>query len=110
MTGAGWFRRMTRIILPLQKSAVGTGILLPFIQPCGNLVSWCFWSPCDSSGHNPDDSLHGTGLVSVLQCDHAGDCFRSGGFYPTHEQAYENRPGERYRRLDYGDYLLRKRC
>ena len=32
MTGAGWFRRMTRIILPLQKSAVGTGILLPFIS------------------------------------------------------------------------------
>lgn len=29
MTGAGWFHRMRKIILPLQKSALGTGILLP---------------------------------------------------------------------------------
>lgn len=32
MTGAGWFHRMRKIILPLQKSALGTGILLPFIS------------------------------------------------------------------------------
>ena len=32
MTGANWFQRMGKIILPLQKGAIGTGILLPFIS------------------------------------------------------------------------------
>lgn len=32
MAGAGWFRRMRRILFPMQKSAFFTGLLLPFIS------------------------------------------------------------------------------
>ena len=32
IAGAGWFRRMTTIIIPIQKGALVTGVLLPFIS------------------------------------------------------------------------------
>ena len=32
ITGAGWFRRMLAIVIPIQKGALVTGILLPFIS------------------------------------------------------------------------------
>ena len=32
MTGAGWLRRMTSIVIPIQKGALVTGTLLPFIS------------------------------------------------------------------------------
>ncbi|PJF11280.1 iron ABC transporter permease [Pseudorhodobacter sp. MZDSW-24AT] len=32
IAGAGWFRRMTAIIIPIQKGALVTGVLLPFIS------------------------------------------------------------------------------
>lgn len=32
IAGAGWFRRMTAIIVPIQKGALVTGVLLPFIS------------------------------------------------------------------------------
>lgn len=32
MAGANWLTRMTHILLPLQKSSVGTGVILPFIS------------------------------------------------------------------------------
>ena len=30
--GAGWFTRMRRIVLPIQKGALTTGVVLPFIS------------------------------------------------------------------------------
>ena len=30
--GAGWFRRMTAVVIPIQKGALVTGVLLPFIS------------------------------------------------------------------------------
>jgi len=32
VVGAGWFRRMTAIVIPIQKGSLVTGILLPFIS------------------------------------------------------------------------------
>lgn len=32
IVGAGWFRRMTSIVIPIQKGSLVTGILLPFIS------------------------------------------------------------------------------
>lgn len=32
IVGAGWFRRMTTIVIPIQKGSLVTGILLPFIS------------------------------------------------------------------------------
>ena len=32
VAGAGWWRRMTTIVFPIQKGALSTGILLPFIS------------------------------------------------------------------------------
>ncbi|WP_166355692.1 ABC transporter permease subunit [Phytoactinopolyspora limicola] len=32
VSGAGWWRRMTRIVTPIQKGALVTGIILPFIS------------------------------------------------------------------------------
>ena len=32
VAGAGWFRRMLQIVIPIQKGALVTGILLPFIS------------------------------------------------------------------------------
>ncbi|MEO5325397.1 iron ABC transporter permease [Mesorhizobium sp. CC13] len=32
IAGAGWFRRMTSIVIPIQKGSLTTGVLLPFIS------------------------------------------------------------------------------
>ena len=32
VAGAGWFRRMVAIVIPIQKGALATGVLLPFIS------------------------------------------------------------------------------
>ncbi|QBJ15813.1 iron ABC transporter permease [Agrobacterium sp. 33MFTa1.1] len=32
IAGAGWFRRMTSIVIPIQKGSLVTGVLLPFIS------------------------------------------------------------------------------
>ena len=32
VAGAGWFRRMVAIVVPIQKGALATGVLLPFIS------------------------------------------------------------------------------
>ncbi len=32
IAGAGWFYRMTRVVIPIQKGALVTGVLLPFIS------------------------------------------------------------------------------
>jgi iron(III) transport system permease protein len=32
VVGAGWLRRMVRIVIPIQKGALATGVLLPFIS------------------------------------------------------------------------------
>ena len=32
VAGAGWLRRMTSIVIPIQKGALTTGVLLPFIS------------------------------------------------------------------------------
>ena len=32
VVGAGWLRRMTRVVIPIQKGSLVTGILLPFIS------------------------------------------------------------------------------
>ncbi|GGL50143.1 ABC transporter permease [Wenxinia marina] len=32
VAGSGWFHRMTRIVIPIQKSSLVTGVLLPFIS------------------------------------------------------------------------------
>lgn len=32
VVGAGWLRRMTRIVVPIQKGALTTGVVLPFIS------------------------------------------------------------------------------
>ena len=36
--GAGWLRRATRIVLPIQRRALYTGVLLPFISGAKNLT------------------------------------------------------------------------
>jgi len=35
--GAGWWRRMGRIVLPIQRQAIATGVLLPFISAIKSL-------------------------------------------------------------------------
>lgn len=35
--GAGWWRRMARVVLPIQKQALATGVLLPFISAIKSL-------------------------------------------------------------------------
>ena len=37
MAGAGWFRRLARIVIPIQKGALVTGSLLPFISGINGL-------------------------------------------------------------------------
>jgi iron(III) transport system permease protein len=32
ISGAGWLRRMTRVVIPIQKGSLVTGVLLPFIS------------------------------------------------------------------------------
>ena len=32
ISGAGWFTRMTKVVLPIQRGALATGILMPFIS------------------------------------------------------------------------------
>lgn len=32
VSGAGWWRRMTRIVVPVQKSSLAAGVLMPFIS------------------------------------------------------------------------------
>ena len=36
--GVGWFKRMTRIIIPIQKSSFMSGYLLPFISTMRELA------------------------------------------------------------------------
>lgn len=36
--GAGWWQRITRIVLPIQRRALYTGVLLPFISGAKNLT------------------------------------------------------------------------
>jgi len=35
--GAGWWRRITRVVLPIQRQALATGVLLPFISAVKSL-------------------------------------------------------------------------